>query len=130
MAARYYDFDGVMDTCSSGSYLSNALDNLQDDLEKLQRLVHELEENYHGIGSSSSIYKLYDEIYSNLGGASNYNYWNNTGMWKAIQNIVYKADTLYSNAERDKREWEEEQRRLREEAERASRRITMRSFRF
>ena len=128
MAAKKYDFDGVMNICSSGSFLSNSLDSLQDDIEKLQSLLKELEELYHGVGSKSSIYNMYDELYSYIGGASNYNYWNNSGIWDSVQNIVYKADTLYYNAERDKREWEEEQRRLREEENR--RRMTIRSFRF
>ena len=129
MAVKYYDFDGVMATCSSGSYLSSSLDSLQTNVERLQKLIKELEEYYHGIGNNSTIYKMYEEIYSSIGGASNYNYWNNSGIWDAIQNIVYKADNLYYNAERDKREWEEEQRRLREEEEN-NRRIGLRSFRY
>lgn len=114
MSVKNYDFEGVMDTCSSGSYLSNALDNLQDDMDKLQRLVKELEKCYHGIGRNSSIYKMYEDIYSNIGGASNFNYWNNSGMWDAIQNIVYKSDVLYESAERDKEDYDDEQRRLEE----------------
>ena len=129
MAAKKYDFDGVMRICSSGSFLSNSLDDLQNDIEKLQKQIKELEELYHGVGSKSTIYQMYDELNSYIGGASNYNYWNNSGIWDAVQNIVYKADNLYSNAERDKQEWEEEQRRLREEEENR-RRMTIRSFRF
>ena len=116
--AKEYNFDAVMAACSSGSYLSNSLVDLQDDIEKLQRLIKELEEAYHGIGYKSSIYKMYDALYNNIGSASNYNYWNNSGVWSSIQNIVYKTDMLYSNAERDKADWEEEQRRIAEEERR------------
>jgi phage shock protein A len=116
--AKHYNFDGVMSACSAGSYLSNSLDSLQDNVEELQKCIKELEKLYHGIGTKSSIYKVYEEMYSSIGGASNYNYWNNSGIWSAIQNIVYKADVLYDNAERDKAEWEEEQRRLEEERQR------------
>ena len=92
--AKEYNFDAVMAACSSGSYLSNSLDDLQDDIEKLQRLIKELEEAYHGIGYKSSIYKMYDALYNNIGSASNYNYWNNSGVWSSIQNIVYKTDNF------------------------------------
>ena len=115
--AKEYDFDAVMSACSSGSYLSDSLDSLQDDIETLQRLIKELEELYHGIGYKSSIFKMYDALYNNIGSASNYNYWNNSGVWSAVQNIVYKTDMLYNNAESDKEDWEEEQRRLEEEDE-------------
>ena len=113
--AKEYNFDAVMKACSSGSYLSNSLDDLQDDVEKLQKLIKELEEVYHGIGYKSSIFKMYERLYENIGSASNYNYWNNSGVWSAIQNIVYKTDILYSNAERDKAAWEEEQKENEEE---------------
>ena len=116
--AKEYDFDAVMSACSSGSYLSDSLDDLQDDIEKLQRLIKELEELYHGIGYKSTIFKMYDALYNNIGSASNYNYWNNSGVWSAVQNIVYKTDMLYNNAESDKEDWEEEQRRIAEEEER------------
>lgn len=116
--AKEYNFDAVMTACSSGSYLSDSLDSLQDNIEKLQKLIKELEEAYHGIGYKSSIFKMYEALYENIGSASNYNYWNNSGVWSAVQNIVYKTDILYSNAERDKADWEEEQRRIAEEEER------------
>ena len=83
-----------------------------------EHFIKELEEAYHGIGYKSSIYKMYDALYNNIGSASNYNYWNNSGVWSSIQNIVYKTDMLYSNAERDKADWEEEQRRIAEEERR------------
>ena len=115
MAVKEYDFDGVMRSCSKGSYLSDSLDNLQTDIAKLQRLLKELERAYHGIGKDSVIYKMYDALYNIIGRASNYNYWNNSGLWESVQNIVYKTNKLYNNALNDKELWEAEQRRIEEE---------------
>lgn len=115
MSVKEYDFDGVMSSCSEGSYLSESLENLQNDLSQLQKMIKELEGFYHGIGRDSSVYKMYDDLYTTIGRASNYNYWNNSGLWEAVQNIVYKTNKLYNNAEKDKKEYEEEQQRSQNE---------------
>ena len=112
--AKNYDFDSIIEKCSSGSDLDKNLDELQTHLKNLRLLINDAELLYHGVGLNSKIYRMYEDIYSVIGSTNSYNVWANFGMWNAILKVQSTAAQLKKNAEDDKEEYEEEQREAEE----------------
>ena len=116
---KKYDFDAVKTLCAANGKVDRSLDRLQQDLKKLRLQLNECEKLFHGIGTNSNAYKMYDKLYNMLGGTNSYNFWGGFGMWNAVNKVKTTTDQLYVNAVNDKEAYEEEQRRLEEERRRA-----------
>jgi hypothetical protein len=115
MGVIHYDFEGVKRATSNGSAIANSMESVQDKLVLLRKKLNILENHFHGKGYKSTLFKNYDELYSDIGSGG-------SGFWNTISTTRSSLDYLYNAACTDKRLWDEEQERLRREREERERR--------
>ena len=112
MATKSYEYNDVINACSSNSKIANDLKELQYILKDLNKDISKCEDYFHGKSYNSRIYKSYDELYEIIGKE------NKGGCWDLVYKIINTLNTVKGYAQSDldayNAEVEEENRRFEE----------------
>lgn len=93
---KSYDYDRVIDFTNTGGQLDTSLNELQENLIKLKELFNRCEQVFHGVGSTSTIYKEYEKLYNKIGTKAG-------GMWQVVRDAYDLENLMYNNALEDRR---------------------------
>ena len=91
---KKYVYDEVLQYTGKNGEMDSALMALEEDLKALYQAVKECEEYYHGVGTTSTIYKQYQGMYYNNGNQSG-------GFWGIVKAAADLQDLMYTNAYND-----------------------------
>ncbi len=96
---KKYAYEEIIALTEAGGRLDNALTILQNKINDLESAFVTLQDDFHGIGSGSTIYKAYDAVFQYDIGKKDFN----GSYWWTVDKIGILANTIYDNAVADQK---------------------------